>query len=99
MEDYVYEGGAMANAISELEASKAEMDNKMEAVKSTLRDNLLQAGMTGQAADALLETFRREVVQPAEEYMEVATNYIKQNSEVKEAMDANINKTVNIAGN
>ena len=92
MNDYSYVAGNMEEIIAKLEAKRAEMDTTMENVKETLKVELLQTGMTGDTADILLDTFQREVVAPAEQYLNTAMTYITKNRAVDTAMQENIKR-------
>lgn len=97
MNDFVWTQSNMEGAITELQAKRTEMSDTMENVKSELRDKLLQTGMSGAVADTLLETFQREVVAPAEEYLETAMNYITENTRVNETLSETTQSNTNIA--
>lgn len=89
LDNYKYTQGEMQTAISDLETSKQNMSNDIDKIKSELRDKLLATGMTGTTADALLATFEKEVVTPAEEYLATADHFINQNKNVEMEMAAN----------
>ncbi len=95
--DIEWTQGNMETTISDLQSQRNEMSEQMEQVKTSLRDQLLQTGMSGSVADTLLETFQKEVVDPAEQYLETAMNYINENTEVNEALVENTKNNTNIA--
>lgn len=97
MDDIRWTQGEMETTISNLETQRNEMNDQMEQIKSSLRDQLLQTGMSGSVADALLETFQKEVVEPAEQYLETAMNYITENTRVNEALIDTTKNNTNIA--
>lgn len=93
-----YNASNLENTIASLQAKRNEMSSKMDDIKSTLRDNLLQAGMSGKTADALLDTMKREVDAPVEEYLTSAETFISQNQQAQEAFETGSQKTQSIAG-
>ena len=79
LDNFRYAQGEMDTAISELEASKNKASGNLEEIKATLRQDLLAAGMTGTTADAMLETFEKEIAKPATDYLDTADHFINQN--------------------
>lgn len=97
MNNFEYVQAGMDQAITDLTNAKNRASENFEEIKSTLRDELLAAGMSGTTADALLATFEKEVTEPAANYLENAEHFIRQNIDVKAVMDENSAKNVNIA--
>lgn len=97
LDNFRFTQGEMQTAISDLETSKQKMSGDIDAIKASLRDKLLAAGMTGTTADALLATFEKEVVSPAEEYLATAEHFISQNKSVEAEMAANSAENVKTA--
>lgn len=97
MDNFRYTSSEMQAAISDLETSKQKMNDDIESIKSSLRDDLLATGMTGTTADALLATFEKEVVAPAEEYLATADHFISQNKNVEIEMSNNSAENVRTA--
>ena len=89
IDNFKYTQSEMQTAISDLETSKQNMSNDIDKIKTELRDKLLATGMSGTTADALLATFEKEVVTPAEEYLATADHFINQNKNVEAEMAAN----------
>lgn len=89
MDNFRYTQAEMQSAIADLETSKQKMSSDIDTIKNELRDELLATGMTGTTADALLATFEKEVVAPAEEYLTTADHFINQNKNVEAEMAAN----------
>ncbi len=97
MNDYSYNSANMEQLISDLKTERSNMETSFETIMSDLRDKLLQYGMTGTTADALLATFEKEVVEPSRAYLETADTFISMNQAAFEAFEANSQKTTNIA--
>lgn len=96
-DDFVWTQSNMEGTIADLQTKRTEMSDTMENVKTELRDKLLQTGMSGTVADALLETFQREVVDPANTYLDTAMNYVTENTEVNDTLEEATEKNTNIA--
>ncbi len=96
-DNFRYNAGEMEAIISSLESARTEMDSTMEKVKSELRDKLLQAGMSGPTADALLATFQKEVVNPTTQYLDTAMSYITKNKNVNNTMSETSQANIKIA--
>lgn len=97
MNNFEYAQAGMEEAISDLTAAKTKASESFEEIKAELRDNLLSAGMSGSTADVLLETFEKEVTEPAENYLVNAEHFIDQNTRVKSEMDNNSSTNISIA--
>lgn len=97
LDNFRYVQGEMQTAIADLESSKQKMSSDIETIKTSLRDKLLSAGMTGSTADALLATFEKEVVTPAEDYLATADHFISQNKSVEAEMAASSAENVKTA--
>lgn len=89
LDNFRYAQGEMETAIGELEASKNKASGNLEEIKATLRQDLLAAGMTGTTADAMLETFEKEIAKPATDYLDTADHFINQNRNVHAEMSSN----------
>lgn len=97
MNDYNYNSANMEQLISDLKNERTNMEASFDSIITSLRDKLLQYGMTGTTADALLATFEKEVVEPSRAYLETADTFISMNQSAFEAFEANSQKTTNIA--
>lgn len=97
MDNFRYNKSEFQTALADLETSRTNQSNEFETIKETLRKELLETGMSGTTADALLATFEKEVVAPAEEYLATADHFINQNKSVEAEMESNSTDNVKTA--
>lgn len=97
MNDYNYNSANMEQLISDLKTERSNMETSFDTIITDLRDKLLQYGMTGTTADALLSTMEKEVIEPSRAYLDTADTFISMNQTAYEAFEANSQKTTQIA--
>lgn len=85
--DFGFETGAWEETISTLQSASADMKDFADEMKEIVKQSLLQAGMTGDTAEALSETYDAQVLSSVRIFEERVDEFIAQNQANKEQAD------------
>ncbi len=96
-DNYRYNQSSFDDMLATLKADKEEMDALAGQIRTIVRDNLLEQGITGTTAENLVKTFDEEVIQKMTGYFDTAEANIKKDERFKELADENSAKNNRIA--
>ena len=82
MENYTFRQDKMEEFLSSQNTAKNDMTTINEQIMDIVSKKLFEHGFSGTTADAMLATFKREVVEPMEEFAESQVTNMEQNKKV-----------------
>lgn len=77
--DFAFESDEWLGTISNLQEAQKSMNDTAEAMKETVKNTLLQAGLSGETATALAETYDREILTSVRKFDDSMNEYIQAN--------------------